>query len=455
LSLIVHYACFYGFGISLWPERIGEWIMARTPNAYSVLLLECLGAWAKPFAVTGGLAALGFAVTISAVFRRVSVLAVCAVLYHVVFEYPFAMGTLTFWMPAAAMLAFYPRMRFEEKPFSRPRRYAMHALMGGATSAVALESRLREESFANRAVQPVPLWAFEPPLEQFGQGLVRRQVTPVGEFYTMSKNAADPMLHPSTWSLSVFASGDLRNRLSYSEILQLPRQQRYVTLRCVSNTLKSDLMGTAEWSGIRLEQLIPRSAVPPDAVEVAFIGADGHGDSLSIEYAYSGEVMLALGMNGSTLNRAHGFPLRLLCPRYYGFKNVKWLTEIRFVNQPYFGTWPRMGYTKEPIVKIATYIDKAIRDGSSVRTGGVSFAGSRGIQAVEVQLAGGEWHRAELEKPLSPYTWTRWTARFPYIGGKDIVEARAQDGAGAWQLDKETPLFPDGVGGPSSRKLVG
>jgi hypothetical protein len=33
------------------------------------------------------------------------------------------------------------------------------------------------------------------------------------------------------------------------------------------------------------------------------------------------------------------------------------------------------------------------------------------------------------------------------------VEARAQDGNGAWQLDVETPLFPSGVGGPTVRKL--
>jgi hypothetical protein len=126
--------------------------------------------------------------------------------------------------------------------------------------------------------------------------------------------------------------------------------------------------------------------------------------------------------------------------------------EIAFVSQPYYGTWPKMGYTKEPVIKIASFIDKARREGEVIRMAGVSFAGSRGIRAVEVRVAGGKWRPAVMENPLSPYTWTRWTAELP-AGAAVEVEARAQDGTGAWQLETETPLFPSGVGGPSTRKV--
>ena len=39
-------------------------------------------------------------------------------------------------------------------------------------------------------------------------------------------------------------------------------------------------------------------------------------------------LLLALRMNGTTLDRTHGFPTRLIAPRYYGFKTVKWISEI-------------------------------------------------------------------------------------------------------------------------------
>jgi DMSO/TMAO reductase YedYZ molybdopterin-dependent catalytic subunit len=446
IGLLVHYAAHYALGVPLWTEVIGEWIMARTPNTYSVWLLEHLGAWAKPFALTGGLAALGWVMACAALGRAWVVGVLGAAGFHWLFGYNGIWQSATFWVPAMAALPLAPVP-------SGGRRAALRALMGGATLAVAGESYWRDERLARRAVKPVRLWPFAAPAEAFGAGWVRRAVTAIGQHYTMSKNSVDPVIDPQSWLLRVSIDGQTIASLRYAQILQVPRRQRYVTLRCVSNTLKSDLMGTAEWSGFSLSQIVDRSRIPGHITEVAFLGVDGHGDSLPLAYAFSDEVMLAVGMNGETLNRAHGFPLRLLCPRYYGFKNVKWLGEIAFVSKPYFGTWPKMGYTKEPVVKIASFIDKARREGNRIRIGGVSYAGSRGIQAVQVRAGGGDWKPATMETPLSPYTWTRWIADLEAPAGEVIVEARAQDGAGAWQLDTETPLFPDGVGGPTRRTV--
>ena len=445
IGLAIHYGAFYLFGFTLWTEVIGEWIMARTPNTYSVWLLAELGAWAKPFALTGGLAILGFAVTVSA-WRGWWLVPAFALFYGWVFGY-WQWHAWTFWLPVMGLL-WWPAV---ERVAGR--RAALQALMAGATGAVAVESFWRDERLARRAVKPMALWPFQTPPEEFGVGWVRRAVTRIGEHYTMSKNSVDPAIDPATWALRITVDGRELATLRYAQLLQAPRQQRYVTLRCVSNTLKSDLMATAEWSGFPLRQIVDRAKLPGSIREVAFIGVDGHGDSLPLDYAFSDEVLLAVGMNGETLNRAHGFPLRLLCPRYYGFKNVKWIGEIAFVTVPYFGTWPKMGYTKEPLVKIASFIDKARREGGKIRVGGVSYAGSRGIKAVEVRVSGGEWKLASMENSLSPYTWTRWIAELD--GGPEVaqVEARAQDGTGAWQSETESPLFPSGVGGPTVRKV--
>ena len=56
-----NYAAFLSLGMPLLTDRIAEWIMARTPNQWSVAILSACGEWAKPFAATGGLAAIGFA----------------------------------------------------------------------------------------------------------------------------------------------------------------------------------------------------------------------------------------------------------------------------------------------------------------------------------------------------------------------------------------------------------
>ena len=43
-------------------------------------------------------------------------------------------------------------------------------------------------------------------------------------------------------------------------------------------------------------------------------------------------------MNGESLPRKNGFPVRLIAPGWYGVANVKWLTRIEVRNQRHAGT---------------------------------------------------------------------------------------------------------------------
>lgn len=268
----------------------------------------------------------------------------------------------------------------------------------------------------------------------------------------MSKNAVDPLIDPARWRLRVTLDGKPWREYRYAELLSLPRTQRYATLRCISNTLRSNLMGNALWSGVFFSQIIDRRELPADVVEVAILGADSHGDSFPLDYIFSTHALLALGMNGKTLERKHGFPLRLVAPRYFGFKNVKWIEEIRFVKTPYYGTWPRMGYTKEALVHTFSYIDRILPAQEGFLVGGIALAGDRGIQRVQIRADQGAWFDAELEPPLSPYAWTRWRGVIP-VKSATTIEARAQDGLGNWQATEESPLFPSGVSGPTIRRI--
>lgn len=409
--VVLNYAGYYLFGWPLATEWIAEWIMAHTPNSQSVWMLTNLGAWAKPLAVTGGLAAMGF-------------------------------------------LTWVAMMALRTPEFARGRRdFLTSVTMTGATAAVAVESYWRDQRFASHAKQPVPLFTPRIPDDSFAPALVRKPITPVGQFYVMSKNTVDPALDPDTWRLKITVAGKTLRELSYRELLSAPLERRFQTLRCVSNTLKSDLMGTAEWAGLPLSKLVSPSDLPEGIVEMAVIGVDGHGDSFKPEYAFTAEPMLAIGMNGSTLNRNHGYPARLLTPRYYGFKNIKWIAEIAFVREPYVGTWPKLGYTKEPVIHTCSFIDRIRREGSRLRVGGVSFAGVRGIRQVQVRVEGGPWVSAALEPVLSPYTLTRWQAELDGSATAEFLEARSMDGTGQWQSEVERPLFPDGMSGPTRRRI--
>ena len=456
-GIAVSYLAFFTAGWPLATEAIAEWIMAETPSAWAVPILDQLGAWAKPWAMTGGLATLGFllfGVTWMALrwcrWALVLVLPVAAMAAWI-FGWYSPRGNAAFWLPATLALAWLTQApgRFE---LGR-RRLLTSVAMSAGTLAVAGESYWRNQRLAGQAVVPVPLFSFAFPAENFAKGLVRRAVTAVGQFYVMSKNSVDPAIDVRTWRLLIKVDGQVIRRFSYAQLLASPRRERYQTLRCISNTLKSDLMGTAQWSGVGLRQLISREELPTSVLEAAVIGVDGHGDSFPVDYAFHEEALLALGMNGKTLSRDHGYPVRLLAPRYYGFKNIKWIGEINFVSQPYFGTWPKRGFAKEAIIHTMSHIDRFRRDGLDLQLGGVAFAGSRGIERVEVRVDQGPWHPATLEPALSAYSWTRWQATLPCPAGEHQLEARAQDGAGQWQATMEKPQFPNGVAGPTIRRV--
>jgi len=457
-GIAVSYTAFYLAGWPLPTEAIAEWIMAETPSAWAVPILTVLGDWAKPWAMTGGLAALGFALWIPAFLYRLSkkwfvLLPGLALLYAFYFDFLSVAGNLAFWLPAAVSLWLLSQPRPPAPAPSARREFLISASMLSGTVAVAAESYVRNRSVAASAIAPVDLFPMVTPANSLPKGLVRKPINPVGQFYVMSKNSVDPAIDPRRWRLRIKREGRTIRDLSYNELLSLPRRERYQTLRCISNTLKTDLMGTAYWSGLRLNQLVDRRDAGDGALEAVVLGVDGHGDSFPVNYAFEEEFMLALGMNGQTLNRNHGFPIRLLVPRYYGFKNIKWIAEIDFVTKPYFGTWPKRGFSKDSFVHTMSHIDRIAREAQGLRLGGVAFAGVRGIQRVEARVDQGPWSVMTLEPALSVYTWTRWQGVLPAAAVAQVVEVRALDGTGAWQLAQEKPQFPDGVAGPTIRRI--
>lgn len=468
VGLIPHYLFHYLAGTPIWTDQVAEWIMARTPSRYSVMILDSLGGWAKPWASTGGLALLGLSLLLARLAGRLvapnwrgAVTAVLGSVFALFLAwntgYSSWFGSIAFWLPALSIAAFVPRAAPERPIFRERRAFLSNAgrltvplVMSSGVLAVAAESYFRDEALSRRARQPIDLFPFQPLLDRqgFGKGLVRSGVTPTPEFYGMSKNAVDPAIDPEAWRLILSVNGRPIRFFRYGELLAMQKQLRYVTLRCISNTLKSDLMGTAEWVGVHLSDLVNRRSLPQNIKEVAFIGVDGHDDSLNIDYAFGEDSFIALGMNGKTLSRTHGFPVRLLAPNYYGCRNVKWIREIRFVTRPYYGTWQRLGYSKEPLIHTCSHIDHQRRDGRYLQFGGVSFAGTRGIRQVRVRADRGPWQPVRLEPAISNYTWTRWIGQLAVAPGTTI-EANAQDGTGAWQELAESGPFPGGVAGPT------
>ena len=129
--------------------------------------------------------------------------------------------------------------------------------------------------------------------------------------------------------------GLVENRVDLSlDSLQAMGKKTQITLHhCIQGW-----SGVAEWGGLPLAELVKLVRPKPEAKTVVFYsfgeGMEGGQfyDSLSIENAMHSQTLLAYEMNFEPLSYLHGAPLRLRVENQLGFKMVKWIRSISFVD---------------------------------------------------------------------------------------------------------------------------
>jgi DMSO/TMAO reductase YedYZ molybdopterin-dependent catalytic subunit len=310
-------------------------------------------------------------------------------------------------------------------------------------------------SLAALAYELVPGWyraVFQAP----GSGLAGASpaITPVSDFYVVSKNFSDPAVDGHSWRLRISGLADRPMTLSLDELRALPATTEYVTLECISNDVGGPQMSTGSFTGVRLAELVALASPRANSSWVGFRAADGYTESLPLSTVQgSPEILVAYDLNGAPLPTNHGYPARILIPGHYGMKGPKWLNGIDLGTQETHGYWEQQGWDHNAVVKTTSRIDSP-KDGDILHLGpvelaGVAFAGTRGIGKVEYSTDGGStWNQAAMDAPLSDLTWTLWHARWnPGREGAYRLTVRATDGTGAAQAVGSAPSFPSGSSG--------
>lgn len=124
-------------------------------------------------------------------------------------------------------------------------------------------------------------------------------------------------------------------RLSYQELLDLPKREQITQHYCIQGW-----SGVAKWGGVGMADILEIVKPRPEAKYVVFYSfADGgegpakgrYYDCHKIEHMHRETTILAYEMNGERLPETHGAPLRLRNEDELGFKQVKWIESIEFV----------------------------------------------------------------------------------------------------------------------------
>lgn len=202
-------------------------------------------------------------------------------------------------------------------------------------------------------------------------------------------------------------------------------------------------MGNAEWTGVRLKDLLAAAGVRQGAGQVTFDGLDKPAfpsvpdfvKALDLAKALNDDdVLVAYRMNGAPLPMLNGFPARLVVPGWYATYWVKNLGEITVVDRPFEGFWMKTAYripdnpcgcvepglTPKVTVPITRMTVRSFlaspAPGARITPGlptplrGIAFDGGYGIQTVEVSDdAGVTWRTATLGRDLGRYAFREWT----------------------------------------------
>ncbi len=282
-------------------------------------------------------------------------------------------------------------------------------------------------------------------------------VSATSGFYNVDIAEFEPEVSSEEWSLTFTGDVESERTIDFDDLTDRPIENRLVTLRCVGEKINDKKLDTAVWTGTPIRPLL-ESVDPNSDCDCAMLrGEDGYYVQFPVDVLAEG--FLAWGMNGTELPTSHGHPVRVLIPGHWGETNVKWLHEIELLNTEEDGYWEERGWEGTGEVKtIAKLWDEGIThlDDGRVELAGHAYAGTRGIDRVEVSTDGGDtWADAELSEPLPDEdVWRQWQYTFDPGGSHDVV-VRATDGEGTLQTQEESDPSPTGSSGWVQRTVDG
>jgi DMSO/TMAO reductase YedYZ molybdopterin-dependent catalytic subunit/thiosulfate reductase cytochrome b subunit len=120
--------------------------------------------------------------------------------------------------------------------------------------------------------------------------------------------------------------------LSLLEIQALGKDEHITMHHCIQGW-----SGIAQWGGVPMKTLVELVKPKPSAKTVVFFsfGEGLYGgvyyNTQSLENVLKPECLLAFEMNGASLTEEYGAPLRLRVENQLGYKMVKWIERIEFI----------------------------------------------------------------------------------------------------------------------------
>ena len=154
-------------------------------------------------------------------------------------------------------------------------------------------------------------------------------------------------INQANYRLSITGLINKTLNYTYTQVIDAyPKIPKLATIYCVEGW-----RATLLWEGISVKELLAQAGVKPETTVVIFHASDGYTTALPIDYIINNNIIIAYKMNNVTLTPELGWPFMLVGQNEYGYKWIKWLTEIEASNNTdYLGYWESRGYPNDATI---------------------------------------------------------------------------------------------------------
>ena len=313
--------------------------------------------------------------------------------------------------------------------------------------------------------------------------LLDDRITPNKYMFIRNNGLVPENMDIKTWSIT-FDGEAIKEKKTFSlEELKskFPHHTYQLTLECGGNGRSEfdppakgnqwtiGAVGCANWTGVRLKDVLMDVGIKDDAVYIGYHAADLHlsrdpnkepiSRGVPISKALQDETLLAFKMNGEDIPLVHGHPLRLVCGGWPASTSGKWVNRISVRNIVHDGEKMTGSSYKVPCNPVApgekvkdedmciiesmpvksliTYPKSGamIPKGKNLNIRGHAWAGELEISKVSYSIDfGATWSECALERPVNHLAWQHFKAsiHFPKSGYYEVW-ARAMDANGVSQ----------------------
>jgi DMSO/TMAO reductase YedYZ molybdopterin-dependent catalytic subunit len=182
------------------------------------------------------------------------------------------------------------------------------------------------------------------PLSTTGNRIDPRRIPPgqtIADKFPVLTYGDVPMVETRDWKLDVWGLVEEPLSFTWKEFMKMPQTSLKADFHCVTAWSRLDDV----WEGVLFKDFAGSLKIKPRAKFVMQHAYGGYTTNLPLTVMFEEDVMFAHTLNGQSLPRDHGGPMRVITPRRYAWKGAKWIRGVEFMSENRPGFWERNGYS--------------------------------------------------------------------------------------------------------------